>query len=107
MTIAIPGTNRTGHPVPVASREDQPGPWRLRLAILGEPVEQRWRQLQTGLRPDTIRVYDLDRHFRDEMPHAATMPELFRKNGWFSARVGKLIISRVSTGVPSHLEGES
>ena len=24
--------------------------------------------VMTGLRPDTIKVYDLDRHFRDEVP---------------------------------------
>ncbi len=46
--------------------------------------------LLTGLRPDTLKVYDLGRHFRDEMPNAVTLPQLFRNNGYKSMRVGKL-----------------
>jgi len=33
--------------------------------------------LMTGLRPDTIKVYDLDIHFRDAVPNAITLPQLF------------------------------
>jgi uncharacterized sulfatase len=39
--------------------------------------------LLTGLRPDVTRVYDLDRHFRDELPYSVTLPQLFLQNGWF------------------------
>ena len=46
--------------------------------------------VMTGLRPDTIAVYDLDRHFRDEVPDALTLPQLFRRAGHFVARVGKI-----------------
>ena len=46
--------------------------------------------LMTGLRPDQIKVYDLDRHFRDEVPDAVTIPQLFGKAGHFAARVGKI-----------------
>lgn len=46
--------------------------------------------LMTGLRPDQIKVYDLDRHFRDEVPDAMTIPQSFQKAGYFSARVGKI-----------------
>lgn len=46
--------------------------------------------LLTGLRPDQIRVYDLDAHFRYAMPEAISLPQHFKQNGWFSARVGKL-----------------
>jgi len=46
--------------------------------------------LLTGLRPDTIKVYDLRRHFRDELPHVVTLPQLFRNNGYKSMRIGKL-----------------
>lgn len=46
--------------------------------------------LMTGLRPDTIKVYDLNRHFRDEVPDAVTIPQAFQKAGYFAARVGKI-----------------
>ena len=35
--------------------------------------------LMTGLRPDQIKVYDLDRHFRDEVPDVVTLPQAFRR----------------------------
>ena len=46
--------------------------------------------VMTGLRPDTIKVYDLDRHFRDEVPNAVTVSQQFMKNGWWAGRVGKI-----------------
>lgn len=46
--------------------------------------------LMTGLRPDVIKVYDLDRHFREEIGNTVTLPQLFRHKGWFVARVGKI-----------------
>ena len=46
--------------------------------------------VMTGLRPDTIKVYDLDRHFRDEVPDAVTLSQQFMKNGWWAGRVGKI-----------------
>ncbi len=53
----------------------------------------------TGMRPDHIRVYDLDRHFRESVPDAVTLPELFRRNGWFVARVGKIYHYNVPAGI--------
>ncbi|MCA9066326.1 MAG: sulfatase-like hydrolase/transferase, partial [Planctomycetaceae bacterium] len=53
----------------------------------------------TGMRPDHIRVYDLDRHFRDEQPDAFTLPQLFRGHGWSVARVGKLFHYNVPAGI--------
>jgi iduronate 2-sulfatase len=44
----------------------------------------------TGLRPDTLRVYDLATNFRTNRPRAITLPQLFKNNGYFSARVGKI-----------------
>jgi uncharacterized sulfatase len=44
----------------------------------------------TGLRPDTTSVFDLERHFRAQLPHVVTLPQLFRQHGAASARVGKL-----------------
>ncbi|TWT61347.1 sulfatase [Rubinisphaera italica] len=46
--------------------------------------------IMTGLRPDTIKVYDLDRHFRDEVPDVVTLPQAFQNAGYFAARVGKI-----------------
>src|SRR3954463_582913 len=44
----------------------------------------------TGLRPDTLKVYDLQTNLRAGHPRITTLPELFKNNGYFSARVGKI-----------------
>lgn len=46
--------------------------------------------LMTGLAPDTTTVYQLTKHFRDALPDVVTLPQLFQKNGYFAARVGKI-----------------
>lgn len=71
-----------------------------RLAASGVCFERGYNQLplcnptrasiMTGMRPDTIKVYDLDRHFRDELPDAVTLPQAFQKAGYFAGRVGKI-----------------
>ncbi len=53
----------------------------------------------TGLRPDATTVFDLDRHFRDAVPAAVTLPQLFKNNGWFTARVGKIYHYDVPKGI--------
>ena len=53
----------------------------------------------TGLRPNTIRVYDNETHVRSNMPDVVTMPQYFRDNGYFTARVGK----QLHQGVPGHI----
>ena len=44
----------------------------------------------TGLRPDTLKVYDLAKNFRETKPGVGTLPQVFRNQGYFSARVGKI-----------------
>jgi iduronate 2-sulfatase len=71
-----------------------------RLAASGVRFDRAYNQLplcnptrasvMTGLRPDQIKVYDLDRHFRDEVPDVVTLSQQFKNNGWFTARVGKI-----------------
>ena len=44
----------------------------------------------TGLRPDTLRVWDLPTHFRQNMPDAVTLPQYFKDNGYYTQCVGKI-----------------
>ncbi len=46
--------------------------------------------LLTGLRPDSTRVFDLQYHFRQDLPDVLTMPQMFIRNGYYVARVGKM-----------------
>ena len=71
-----------------------------RLASSGVVFERAYNQLplcnptraslMTGLRPDQIKVYDLDRHFRDEVPDVVTLPQAFQEAGYEAVRVGKI-----------------
>ncbi len=46
--------------------------------------------LLTGLRPDSTRVFDLQYHFRQDLPDVLTLPQMFIRNGYYVARVGKM-----------------
>ena len=46
--------------------------------------------LMTGLRPDTIGVYDLMTFFRKARPDAVTLPQYFKARGYRSESLGKL-----------------
>jgi iduronate 2-sulfatase len=55
--------------------------------------------LMTGLAPDTTTIYDLKRHFREQLPDAVTLGQLYQRNGYFTARVGKIF----HYGVPGQI----
>ncbi|MEM6363839.1 MAG: sulfatase, partial [Planctomycetota bacterium] len=71
-----------------------------RLAAEGTAFTRAYNQIplcnpsrasvMTGLRPDQLKVYDLDRHFRDEVPNVVTLPQVFQHAGYRVARVGKI-----------------
>ena len=82
-----------GHPIVKTPNLD-------RLAVRSVRFERAYTQyalcnpsrasFMTGLRPDTIRVYDLTTHFRTNVPDAVTLPQMFQRAGYFAGRVGKI-----------------
>jgi len=44
----------------------------------------------TGYRPDKTGVASLESNFRDQLPQAVTLPQLFKNHGYFSGRAGKI-----------------
>lgn len=46
--------------------------------------------VMTGLRPDTIKVWGLHKHFRWEKPKVVTLPQLFKNNGYYTHSIGKI-----------------
>jgi iduronate 2-sulfatase len=46
--------------------------------------------LLTGMRPDTLRVWDLPTHFRQNKPDVVTLPQFFKNSGYHTQCVGKI-----------------
>ncbi len=66
--------------------------------------------LMTGLRPDTIKVHDLKRHFRLGAPDAVTVAQHFKNHGYHSQAISKIyhrgLDDRLSWSVP-HMRPEA
>ncbi len=71
-----------------------------RLAAQGTLFERAYCQqtvcnpsrasLLTGMRPDTLKVWDLPTHFREKRPEAITLPQFFKRNGYHAQGIGKI-----------------
>lgn len=46
--------------------------------------------LMTGLRPDTIGIYNLQTFFRTTVPNVVTLPQQFKQSGYTAVRLGKI-----------------
>jgi arylsulfatase A-like enzyme len=44
----------------------------------------------TGLRPDTVGVYDNSKHFRNAVPNATTLPQYFKNHNYHTRSLGKV-----------------
>lgn len=50
--------------------------------------------LLTGLRPDTLKIEDIDTYFRNTVPDVVTLPQHFKANGYTAVYYGKVFHAR-------------
>lgn len=84
----------------IYGKKEMPMPNLQRLANLGIRFNRAYCQqplcgpsrasLMTGLRPDTLDMHDLKHDMRKKNPDVVTLGQMFRQNGYYSARVGKI-----------------
>jgi len=62
--------------------------------------------LLTGLRPDSVKIWDLRVHFRETVPDVVTLPQHFRRHGYRAVAYGKIyhnpLPDRRSWDEPNH-----
>ena len=52
----------------------------------------------TGLRPDTIGVYNNSTNFRDTVPGVVTLPQHFKAHGYHTRSIGKIMHGPAASG---------
>jgi len=78
-----------------------------RLAAAGRVFERAYCQqavcnpsrasMLTGMRPDSLRVWDLQARFRETAPHAVSLPEQFLAHGYHTQSIGKVFHNETRT----------
>jgi uncharacterized sulfatase len=63
-----------------------------RLAKMGVRFDRAYCQfpLCSPSRSSLLRVFDLQYHFRQDLPNVVTLPQMFMNNDYYTARVGKI-----------------
>ncbi len=96
-----------------------PTPNLDRLARMGVTFTHAYNQsplcgpsrasIMTGYRPDREMVHDLFGDFRNTIPDAVTIPQLFKNNGYYACRLGKIFHAGVPSdiGKPGHDDPQS